>query len=157
MVDIGDFQALIATIKGSFGLLKELRALPLEEGVSEKAAEVDAQILAAYESALASQELQFKMSKRNRELEEEVIRLKSWDVQKGDYELKAIGDSAFVYSLKENAESAEPMHWLCPPCYENSKKSILQRGGVSRTIPHTWLCPVCKAEIQVYSNTSPSS
>ena len=156
MVDFGDIPTLIAALKGVVGLSKELKAFPLEEAASKKAAEVDAQIFAVYESALASQYLQSKMNKRNQELEEEVTRLKNWDVQKEDYELKALGNSAFVYSLKEHARSAEPVHWLCPPCYENSKKSILQRGAIFRG-DYPWRCPVCKAEIQVSRNISPSS
>ena len=156
MVDFGDIPTIIAALKGAVGLSKELKAFPLGEAASKKAAEVDAQIFAAYESALASQARQLELSKRNQELEEEVTRLKSWDVQKGDYELKAIENSAFVYSLKENAKSAEPVHWLCPPCYENSKKSILQRGTpFQRRYP--WLCPVCKAEIRVSPSAFPSS
>ena len=153
---VEEFQTLVATISTSFGLLKELKALSLGEEGSKKVAEVGAKISAAYEIALASQELQFKMSKRNQELEEEVTRLKSWDVQKGDYELKAIENSAFVYSLKENARSGEPVHWLCQPCYENSKKFILQRGAFFNA-KYPWICPVCKAEIRVSGNASPSS
>ena len=153
---VEEFQTLVATIKTIVDLSKELKTLSLGEAASKKAAEVDAQIFAAYESALASQARQLELSKRNQELEKEVTSLKNWDVQKEDYELKAIENSAFVYSLKENAKSAEPVHWLCPPCYENSKKSILQRGTpFQRRYP--WLCPVCKAEIRVSGNAFPSS
>src|ERR1700720_3448556 len=53
--------------------------------------------------------------------EEEIARLKAWDSEKDNYELKDVGDGggAVAYMIKEAAQGAEPLHCLCTKCYSH--------------------------------------
>jgi len=46
------------------------------------------------------------------------------------YQLKDFGGGTFAYELKESEANGEPIHRLCPTCFQDGKKHILQpRGG----------------------------
>ena len=63
-----------------------------------------------------------------RSLKAKLTQFEDWETVKQRYELKEIKEfySAAVYSLKEGVQPSEPMHYLCPDCYQHRKKSILQ-------------------------------
>lgn len=85
---------------------------------------------------------------RVRALEAEIAEIKA---RKGDlerYELKGIGGGAAAYMLKPEARGAEPPHWLCPACYANGKKAILQRT-VQTGHGHLYTCGGCSAKTVV--------
>ena len=86
-------------------------------------------------------------------LKKEVAHLKAWDVEKEKYKLHEIAPSVFTYILKEEAHAGEPIHQICPNCYTDGKKSILQKqitGGLAALIEYN--CPKCKTIIK--TNTS---
>jgi hypothetical protein len=76
------------------------------------------------------------------DLEKKLIELEGWDKERARYHLKAVGDGIFVYALNVVKPDVEPAHWLCAHCYEEKKKSILQRNPYPQ-----WLCPRCKTVI----------
>jgi hypothetical protein len=60
------------------------------------------------------------------------MRLKAWDAEKQRYEFKQLrapnapGGGAFAYSLKPDVILAEPPYSICPNCYADGHKSVLQ-------------------------------
>lgn len=61
------------------------------------------------------------------ELEKKLAQFENWEATKQRYELKRHGDKKIpAYALKEGVEPAELAHSICPDCYENRKRSILQ-------------------------------
>ena len=72
------------------------------------------------------------------------MKLSDWNAQAAGYELKEIASGVFVYASKEDAERADPAHWLCPNCYEARNKSILQRE-LRRMKSTIYGCPRCHA------------
>ena len=118
---------------------------------------MSAQLINAQSEALDLQMQLSEIHTRNRKLEEEVERLKRWSVQAENYELKNIDNTAFVYALKKDAESPEPQHWLCQPCFENSRKSLLQSEQPADYSNGRWICSICDSRIQVNPQTNPSS
>jgi hypothetical protein len=78
------------------------------------------------------------------ELEKKLIEQENWHNERARYHLKKVGGGVFVYALKESNATTEPAHWLCAHCYEEQKKSILQRNPYP-----TWLCPRCKTKIVI--------
>ena len=98
----------------------------------EKSIELQRQVIAALQSALAAQTAQATRLQRVRELEENLAQLEAWDTEKEKYELKNVrpdrapGGKTFAYVLKENAGSTEPTHSICPDCCQDHQKTILQ-------------------------------
>ena len=82
---------------------------------------------AAQESISTLREENDALSKTIRSLETKIADQESWADEKIRYELHDAGSSIMVYRLgKEHVSPTEPVHSLCPTCFSNSQKSILQ-------------------------------
>jgi DNA-directed RNA polymerase subunit RPC12/RpoP len=85
-------------------------------------------------------------------LEKQIADLETWETDKQEYEMKSLPSGSIVYSLKPEAQSAKPAHYICATCYDHHKRSILQRkaGSIAQThlgIPPMYVCSNCKSEI----------
>jgi len=84
----------------------------------------------------------------NRKLRQQLAEREQWEVEAAKYQLLGLGYGAFVYAAKPDNQSEEPMHWLCPHCYQQQRKSILQR--TDRCAPSgaaQLACPACEKVI----------
>lgn len=81
-------------------------------------------------------------------LEAEIAQLKKGSTDLERYELKEVGRGVTAYMLKPDARGTEPPHWLCPACYANGKKAILQRT-VQTGHGHLYTCGGCGAKTVV--------
>ena len=155
MSDAGGFEMMVQGLQTATTIAKELLGHKLSRDVSAKIFEMNAVILSTQSSALTAQAREMELADRVRKLEEEVVHLKDWDVQKDNYELQCLAGTAFAYTVKEGVEASGPPHWLCQPCFEISKKSVLQmRKRLERGFG-VWGCSVCNAEIRVAAGTHP--
>ena len=81
----------------------------------------------AYSHALTSQQEQLELIRRVQELEETIAKYDKWETEKERYEHYEVGPGNHVYRLrKECKRDNEPDHFICPSCYEDGRKSILQ-------------------------------
>ena len=106
-----------------------------------------------------------------RELEATIAEYDNWEAEKDRYELYQIKPSGgFAYRLrKECVQDAEPNHYICPNCYENRRKSILQMrddptamvGLGSRAPAFNLVCTLCEAKIpcptDIFASETPDS
>jgi len=60
------------------------------------------------------------------ELEKQVERFETWEVEKKRYKLTDYGGGTFAYALKPEEAQGEPPHRICAHCYENGHKAVLQ-------------------------------
>lgn len=78
------------------------------------------------------------------ELEQELRTHETWESEKQRYELKPHGErQALAYALKEGTEPLEPTHSICPDCYQERRKSILQQQRRSGGRLELLICQVC--------------
>ncbi len=112
-----------------------------------KAIELQAQILSAQSSALAAHSDQFALLEKVRQLEEEKAALEAWNTEKERYVLKEIKTGVFTYVLKAEMGASEPTHQICANCYENRRKSILQRETRTPSRATVLVCNHCGSEI----------
>jgi hypothetical protein len=129
--------------------------------IRAKVLELNTQIATAQERALSALSDQFTLLERVSELEKQVADFETWETEKLRYELKNVARGATVYVLKEDACSSEDAHWICTTCYQQRKKSIMQRvssgeqsGRDFRTAK--WRCAPCGTEIRTGQWTSPT-
>lgn len=107
----------------------------------------------ANERIMDAQSHYFAMEARVREAEEKLARFERWESERVRYELKDVGAGALAYSIKPDAQAAEPLHQICAHCYEDRIKSILQAS--SRRAPNdgpmrrTLECARCKSVLWV--------
>jgi hypothetical protein len=122
------------------GMMK-LRDLTQLGGVVVK---LNAEILAAQRGALTAQQNEAAMAEEIRELKAEIIRFEEWEAQKQRYELKEQGEAkVLAYSLKEGMEPAELPHSICPDCYQQRKRSILQTESYDIGRARALVCQGC--------------
>jgi hypothetical protein len=142
-----EIAGVIASLQASFEISKAFLGLRDTALIQSKVIELQGQILAAHQSALAAQDAQAALSQRVRDIEQEVTDLKAWGAEKQKYELAPVGPGSFAYTLKPDAGSTEPSHSLCPNCYQDGHKSILQ--AQARSLKKVLHCPRCKEDIIV--------
>ena len=77
-------------------------------------------------------------------LEGKLAEIMEWNREAEHYHLKEIGDGLLVYASKDGENAMGPPHYICPTCYANRKRSILQK--LRQTYQTSLNCHVCKAE-----------
>ncbi len=110
--------------------------------------ELQAQILAAQQGALAAQAEQAALIKRVSQLEKERTSFETWKTEKQRYEHKELPPGVHVYTLKEDMASGEIPHHICKTCYERGKKSILDQSETNNGIYHL-VCRECETNLKV--------
>ena len=107
------------------------------------------------EKILAAQEAQAALTGRVRELEEQMTRFERWESEKQRYELQDVGSGALAYAVKAGAQGTEPAHSICPDCYEQRVKSILQTVTRFPNRAEVKLCQRCGWESYVMGGWHP--
>lgn len=137
----------VTSLKATFDLAKAMVGVRDAATFQAKSIELQELILGALEKAIAAREAQATQSDEMRALEAEMARLKAWDAEKENYELKPTGFGAVAYMLKPEARGAKPPHWLCPTCFAKGEVGFFQPTGkpVGRGFLHR--CQGCESEI----------
>jgi hypothetical protein len=129
---VGEVFAGMSALKTAFDLAKGLK--DINDATVRNGAIIDLQ-----EKILSAQQQQAALIDSVRSLETEVAGLKAWDAEKLKYELRQASErtsGVFAYARKTDAEPAQPAHWLCPTCFDDGHKSVLQQETlpVGRTV-----------------------
>jgi len=99
---------------------------------------------------LTAQQQQSELIERVRTLETEVANFETWETEKKKYRLEQLSaHGIYAYEIKEEARGSEPTHWVCPDCYQNRKKSILQQITRVPGRADVRLCQRCGWEVYV--------
>ena len=157
MVDASSIELFLESIKSASTISRELIGLVRGGAASDKIGEMNAKILEAQQFALATQSDQFSLSKRIGDLEKELVDLKDFRREKQNYELQALGKTAFAYVYKPPVDSTEPVHWLCSRCCDQDRKSVLQFRGTDVIDAQwdIWKCHLCESELRVLCGSHP--
>jgi hypothetical protein len=160
MPDIGAIASALSSLKAAKDIAEAMVSLRDTAAFQTKLIEFQGKLIDANNAAFSAQEERTALLERIRDLEKQVADLKAWRTEKQQYELKDIYEGiSFAYVLKPHAQDTERPHWLCANCYNNGKKSILQRGqkkmDPAGRLPG-WDCPSCKTTIFFRYDISPS-
>lgn len=113
----------IAAFKNVWDLTKGLAKFSATTEFKDKIIELQGAIFMANERYSA-------LLEENDKLKSKVAKLEAWDSEKKKYELKELHTGNFAYVLKKPEKKSSPPHYLCPKCYEDHKKSILQENDM---------------------------
>jgi hypothetical protein len=150
----GEIAAAVTGIRAALDITKAMVGLRDAEAFRAKSIELQAVVLDAFEKAIEAREAHSVQADRIRALEAEVANLKAWDAQKQQYELKPIGQGAVARILKPDARGTEAPHWLCPNCFEQGKKSLLQNTNRVERGHLLVGCVTCKLTLPIDRNVS---
>ena len=136
--DLQSVATVAGTLKSALDAAQSLVSLAGTGKNREQTVKLYKEIEAAYERALTAQGAQAVLTQRTSELEAEIAKIKAqlseredWKCEKERYELTRLCTSydSFAYTLKADAQVAEPAHSLCPHCFEQHKKRVLCGEG----------------------------
>lgn len=154
MVGVTEIAGTIGGLKAAMDIAKGLNAAAGAVALNEAKIALQGAILEAQAGLLAAQEAQTANLKRIDELEARIVQLDAWEREKQRYELREFPTGALAYVLKEGDQTGEPSHRLCPRCYQEGHKSILQttarhNGGENVE------CPRCETKLKLLPFPAP--
>ncbi len=120
------WQTTVAISKAITSALKTVKDIETKEaiaGIQDSLLDVQSKLLTAQAQYEALAEVK-------RQLEQKIVEYEKWDAEAARYELKEIVRGMFVYSLRPDHAGSEPMHWLCPNCFQQHQKSVLTKPDV---------------------------
>lgn len=108
-----------SALKSAYEIAKSLKSIDDRVKLNAAVIELQEQILAAQEASASAKE-------RIQELEHIIAAHDKWEQISSRYALRDFGGSTFAYELKAEAAGDEPIHRICPNCFEQRRRSILQ-------------------------------
>ena len=116
---VAEFAAAFEGLKVASTIAKGIANLKTET-------EINLAIIDLQQHLVQTQQFVLKAQSSIRNLEDRLAQFETWETEKERYELKEVVLGGFVYATKEPIDSGDPPHWICPQCYQDRKKSILQ-------------------------------
>ncbi len=141
--------------------VNSLLSLKVGVEVQSKAIELNSKIIEAQGHIMSIRGDYSAAIEQIEALKKEIMDLKSWKKQSESYHFKEVHPGAFTYAFKPQGESAEPVHWLCVNCFDNHRKSVLQKIppdpklGIKGRDMIKYYCHTCKSSIAVRYSVSP--
>ena len=139
----------MSSIKAITDLTVLMGKVKTDSAIREKAIELQSIIL-TLQSALTTIHIQYDTLLAEKDsLKQQLMNFENWETEKTKYQLVEVGAGAFVYTISPAQQSTEPKYWLCTQCYENRKKSILQRTE-KQWDAYKYQCPICHSFILTF-------
>jgi Zn finger protein HypA/HybF involved in hydrogenase expression len=153
MVDTSAFADLVASLRSAVEITKAMMDIGDTSRVPAKLFELMREIMTAQSSALVSHSAHLELLESKRGLEEEVAKLKAWNMEKYRYELQSVGPGAIAYVPKQSMRGTEPIHWICADCFQSGKKRFLNESHSDlHFVYHK--CQECSGKIRVRRTSS---
>lgn len=144
---IAEISAGFSSLKAAKDIVQAMNGVHSAVQINEVKLNLQSLILEAQQSLFVAQEEQAQATKKIEKLEQEIARFKDWEVEKRRYQLEDTGQGSLAYRLKSEALTDEPVHWICPSCYQNGKKSILKHETLAVGRTDTLVCHPCGFDI----------
>jgi hypothetical protein len=152
---LAEISAGLSSLKTMKDIVQGMNAAKGEAAVNTVKIELQGLILDAQQGLFAAQEAQSADARRIAELEQEIMRFKDWSAEKQRYELKSMRGGSVAYSEKASVNARQSPHWLCANCFEQGRKSFMQKLG--EVGPHAiYECAACKAKMNVDRRERPT-
>ena len=145
----------LSSVKAITELTNLVLKAKVDNAVSAKALESQTALITLQSAMLSLQSEHEILQREKNELREELNNLLAWNSTAIQYQLTEICAGVFVYA-SNSREDMCPAHWLCPHCFENKQRSILQLDNKS-TEGADYLCPRCKTILHDPTNRYPMS
>lgn len=154
---LSEIGLLISTLTGAKQLAQA--ALDLRDFNAQAAAiaNINGELLKAQDQLFVHQSQLLQLQEQHFEAREELRKLKEAQSERQRYALFDLGNGQFVYRVNVAPEQsgasepggAEPLHYLCQPCFDGGVKSVLQAvwtGTLMKGQHRCWKCSICGAK-----------
>jgi hypothetical protein len=154
MDDISAIAALITSLRSAVEITKAMMDIGDTNTSQTKILDLTKEIMSAQSCALATQSAQLELSQSKRCLEDELAKLKAWNMEKYRYELQTVGSGAVAYVLKLSMRGTEPIHWICANCFQIGKKRFLNESHSDLHFVY-YKCQECAGKIRLRKTPQP--
>jgi hypothetical protein len=151
---INEIASALSSTKVAVDIIRGLRDLEKDVALSTKIFELNNIIIDIQGKMFSIQKKHHETMGQIARLESDNARFKDWEIEKRRYKLVELLPGTFVYRLKQDCAQGEPLHDLCPECYQDGRKSILQRGAPSKN-HESFVCNSCHTSLLGKRLTSP--
>jgi len=138
---------IMASLNAALQISKSMLTVRDMVLLQESLIELNGEIIRAQEHAISANQTQATLVNEKRDLEKQISDMKIWETEKEKHALKELPRGIFVFCVKESANSSDPIHFLCPNCYEDSRKSILQPEIRTPGMSQVLVCHRCNFEV----------
>lgn len=146
-MDMALISGTITSLRTVADITKTLIDLKVDEKVRTQLIALQNGILSAQQNVMESQVQQMAMSEEIRTLKEQIANFGNWQNEAERYKLTSPwGNGGVVYALIEAKSNGELAHYLCPTCFTDRKKSIMNPCENAKG----WCgfrCTHCKTEV----------
>jgi hypothetical protein len=132
----------LSTFKSMFDLAKSIKGMDDAIKRNEAVSEFWEQIFTAQTRYAAAVE-------QIKELEAKLASFEMWEAEKARYHLRDYGGGTFAYELKGDSPGGEPPHRICPSCYQQGKKGLLQSKGQNAWRQERVECSECDKRFEL--------
>lgn len=139
-----------ASLKAAKDILAAFNGVQTAIAVQEVKFTLGGHLLDAQQALSTAQDAVSTLTSSIGELEAEIAHLKDWEADKERYELADAGQGTLAYRVKAGMETGEPTHWLCPRCFGDTKKSILQPETQFPGRYKVLICNPCKTDFVIH-------
>ena len=126
MPDMSAIAAALTSFKTLKDIAQSMVALRDTQAFQTKLIEFNGALIDAQTHIFSVNEERAALIDRVRALETEVAQLEAWEAEKQRYELKEVAPRVYAYVVKQSMQGSEPVHWICPNCYQKHQISIFQ-------------------------------
>lgn len=123
--------SVLSPLKSASEIVKGVVDVRDQIKLGEMQTQLLAQIVAAYQGAIAAQSHEAAMLEENRGLREKVAHLENWQAEKKRYRMHQLPPGITVYALKPEEANGDPPHYACANCYQRSQIRVLQPLGTT--------------------------
>lgn len=134
----------------STGLQKLVSGTKAEADVSK----LHGVLVSTHQNALVAIRDQMALEREKVQLERKLEAFDRWDNEAAKYVLSSVGDGIVAFRLKSEANNREPSHLLCPNCFEQRRKSYIQRTATTKwsnaidAHVHVHICHGCSSHFE---------
>ncbi len=107
---------------------------------------LNAAVIELQEKILSAQQAATDAKARMQEMAQTIESYEDWKKVAARYRLKDFGASTFAYELIPQHADGEPVHRICPRCFEDRRRSVLQFAFQTSTKQDKYSCPACGTE-----------
>jgi hypothetical protein len=141
-----DISAALRALEAADKLTKAALHVPNISVIRKKLVELHESISSAQTSLIAADAEHEELSEQMIRLRARVASLETWDHEQARYNLKDFGGNTFAYELRPETAHGEPIHRICPHCFQRKHKSILQFRGRDAFLRDMAKCDACGSE-----------
>jgi hypothetical protein len=138
------------TAKALKGLLDTVQDVKTREQIRG----IQDDLIGLQTNLLAVQAQYQALAEAKSDVEKKLVAYENWDAEAARYQLQEVASGIFVYVLKPENAGSEPIHWLCPNCFQRREKSILTKPTVDHL---NYKCHRCSFDVGTKTAYSPRS